>query len=530
MRESVSRPTRASNILNSPTTILSPEIAASLLASVESDYEILRYHTNVMFSGPSAISVAATDPTKAEFVAAHTSDVQTQVALCDLANREDFGGVLSALARSEFVVDSDLRARIHDELLSTGKDLTRAVHICPAAHLVSWLESHPIPDNYPYQAAAKVVSMAAEPDLAVRFAKVCDSMLKGSSGSRYHVENGLSSLGEHLAKSGLLSMAVQASLVVPRSVRFYILTSAWHHAEIATEALTAAVLDLVKDHSDHDSDRAAHLASPDRNKPWCPNLLRYRKKTGFDEASLRLLAGTYPAALLGILENLANDDPQKGLLVDLALDSKDPNLAAAMLDRRFSRDDRFDGPVLYDRDSFHKAVASLQGGITGFRPGYSTTFCIPRDADVADVLLLLDESGTESLVKALCDPVVRLRPDWEPTAEDFATLLDSIDPADLARPLAEGMYRMRCLSIPKEDGTPHEASDMSRARQYMDQVADRINADQLCLGQDTLSYVATRLSDIFAADVASFDQAMHLTSVTPRPLGEVLRAVARLTK
>jgi hypothetical protein len=143
---------------------------------------------------------------------------------------------------------------------------------------------------------------------------------------------------------------------------------------------------------------------------------------------------------------------------------------------------------------------------------------------------VLDTDGLERLVQALCNPMRRLRPVWSPTIEEFEVVLDRLALHEMRSPLIEGLYRFRDLAVESEDKLPNDKATMDSARRYIDTIANRLNAERLCSDSISLSYVATRLSEIFGTDVAGFDQALHLTSVSSRPFGEVLRAVSKLHK
>lgn len=525
------RSERASAILENPGTTLPPEIAASLLAAVDSNWDMLRYPEHLTFAGPAAIAIASGDPVKAELIAARTCDVETQRALYNLAAREEYERVLPALARSKNVTDHDLRIAIHDALLEQKRDMHAAVVICPEAHVVNWLETHEVPEKYPYYAAAETLCDSTNTVIS-RFLRHCETLIPEmgtpeywSVPDRYQIERGLTRLGELLAKRGETERVVRLVKGVKRSVRFHVLTAAWHHAEIATAPLTKAILALVAENLDEAAERKAHANSNDRHEPWVPRLIKYRTNLGYDDESLRLLAKAAPTMLAPILQRLVNGDERRDLLVDLALASGDENLTQLLLERRYSSDGSFNGPILRDGDDYHKAVAIMQAAPGRRSSGYGSARYIPKGARIEDVLTATKSDGHARLYEALFEPRVVMRSAWQPSLEDFAKLIADTAPATLASAVYRGAESIRADIAGEYE--KHQ-DDIVGARKYLDVAVEHVRAERLCDAQDTLAYVATRLGEIFADDPAGFEQALHLAATSTRPFGEVIRAAKKL--
>jgi len=525
------RSERASAILESPGTTLPPEIAASLLAAVDSDWNMLRYPQHLTFAGPAAIAIASGDPVKAELIAARTCDLATQRALYDLAEREDYERVLPALARSKNVSDHDLRIAIHDALLEQKRDLHAAVTLCPEAHIVNWLEMHEVPGDYPYYAAADVLCDSTDAVIS-RFLRHCETVMPEmgtpeywSTPDRYQIERGMTRLGERLAKRGESERVVRLIVGLKRSVRFHILTAAWHHAETATAPLTRALLALVAENLDEVAERKAHANSNDRNEPWIPRLIKYRTNLGYDDESLRLLAKAAPAMIEPILAQLGNGDERRDLLIDLALESGEAYLVQPLLERRYSSDGSFNGPILRDGDDYHKAV-SIMKTAPGRRIGnYGSARYIPKGAYIDDVLTATKDDGHARLYEALFEPRAAMRGAWKPNLDDFAKLIADTAPATLATAVYRGAESIRA-DIAGEYEKSYDGIIM--VRKYLDIAIEHVKAERLCDAQDTLAYVATRLGEIFVDDPAGFDQALHLAATSTRTFGEVIRAAKKL--
>jgi len=525
------RSERASAILESPGTTLPPEIAASLLAAVDSNWDMRRYPEHLTFAGPTAIAIASGNPAKAEIIAARTCDLETQRALYDLAAREEYERVLPALARSKNVTDHDLRIAIHDALLEQKRDMHDAVFLAPAEHTVTWLETHENIDTYPYYAAGEVLCDSTDTVIS-RFLRHCETVIPEmgtpeywSAPGRYQIERGLTKLGELLAKRGETERVVRLVKGVKRSVRFHVLTAAWHHAEIATAPLTKALLALVAESLDETAERKAHATSNERNEPWIPRLIKYRTNLGYDDESLRLLAKAAPTMLAPILERLANGDERRDLLIDLALESGEAQLVQSLLERRYSPDGSFDGPILRDCNDYHKAVAIMQTSSVRRIGGYGSARYIPKGARIEDVLAASNGDGYTRLYGALFEPRAVMRTAWQPSLDDFAKLIADTDPAALASAVYRGAESIRA-DIAGEYEKHHD--DIVGARKYLDVAVEHVRAERLCDAQDTLAYVATRLGEIFADDPAGFEQALHLAATSTRPFGEVIRAAKKL--
>lgn len=525
------RSERASAILDNPGTSLPPEIAASLLAAVDSDMDMLRYPEHLTFAGTTAIAVASGDPVKAEFIAGRTRDLATQRAMYDLASREGYERVLPALARSKHVVDRDLCIMIHDALLEQKRDMHAAVVLAPAEHVVEWLETHETLDNYPYYAVGEALCDSTDPVIS-RFLQHCETVIPEmgtpeywSAPDRYQIERGLTKLGEILAKRGECERVVRLIDGIKRSVRFHVLTAAWHYAETATAPLTKALLALVVENLDETAERKAHATSNERNEPWIPRLIKYRTNLGYDDESLRLLANAAPTMLSPILQRLANGDERRDLLIDLALESGEAQLVQSLLERRYSPDGSFDGPILRDGEDYRKAVAIVLASPVRRIGSSGSARYIPNGARIEDVLAASNGDGHAHLYNALFEPRAVMRGAWQPSLDDFAKLIADTTPATLATAVYRGAESIRADIAGEYETHP---DDIVKARKYLDIAIEYVRAERLCDAQDTLAYVATRLGEIFADDPAGFEQALHLAAASTRPFGEVIRAAKKL--
>jgi hypothetical protein len=494
---------------------------------------MLRYPEHLKFAGPSAIALSSGDPIKAEIIAARTCDVTTQRALYNLAESEGYQRILPALALSKNVTDHDLRISIHDTLLAQKRDMHAAVAVCPEAHVMNWLETHEVPEKYPYYAAAEALCDSTSTVIA-RFLRHCETVMPEigtpeywAASNRHQIERGLTRLGEILAKRGESELVVHLVTDVKRSVKFHILTSAWHHAEIASGPLTRALLAFVAENLDEVAERKAHANSSDRHEPWVPRLIKYRTNLGYDDESLRLLAKAAPTMLAPILQKISNDDERRDLLIDLALESGEAYLVHLLLERCYSPDGSFNGPILRGCDDYHKAVAIMRA-TSGRRPyGYGAVRCIPKGARIEDVLAMTTGESVAliHLYEALFEPRAAARGAWQPSLEDFSKLIAYTSSATLASAVCRGAESIRAHIAGSYE--KHQ-DDIVGARKYLDVAIEHVKAERLCGAQDTLAYVATRLGEIFADDPAGFEQALHLAATSTRPFGEVIRAMKKL--
>jgi len=531
-RTKPTRSERASAILENRGIDLPPEIAADLLAAVEADWGMTRYPENLTFTGASAIAVAASDEIKAEVIATRTPDLSTQRALYESAKKMERTRVIEALAGSKHMTDPALRGELHDALLAKNPASTAAVSNCPGGHIVDWLENNQAGEGYPYRVAAE--SVAKEPASTIlRFVKICEAALGDPeseqyrlSPNRYKIEDGLSALGQHLARSGEKAKGVEVAKASGKVARFYILAALWHQSDRADGDLTRAIFDLIEERGESELEKERHQRSSERHEPYVPRLVKHRDNVEYDEESLRILAEKTPAMLEPILKSLANGDPRRDLLVEISLKSREAGLARALLERGYHADGIYDGPILPDGASYREAVDILDA--SGADKPYGSVRYIPKDADVEDVIRAtgLETYGLSFLYEAMFTPQDALRPAWQPEIGDFLKIVEKTGKQVLKTAVHRGTENLRTS---REN--PRRAEDdpgRAVARKYLDAAADLVNADELCSQDDGLAYVAMRLGEIYGDDVAGFEQALHLSTVSSKPFREVLKAAKKL--
>jgi len=531
-RTKPTRSERASAILENRGIDLPPEIAADLLAAVEADWSMTRYPENLTFTGASAIAVAASDEIKAEVIATRTPDLPTQRALYESAKKLERTRVIEALARSKYMTDPTLRGELHDNLLAQNPGSTTAVLNCPGGHIVDWLENNQAGEGYPYRMAAE--SVAKEPaGVILRFVKICETNLGDPESAnhrlrshRYKIEDGFSALGQHLARSGEQTKGVEVAKASGKTARFYILTALWHQSDRADGDLTRAIFDLIEERGETELDIERHQRSSERHEPYVPRLVKHRDKVEYDEESLKILAEKTPAMLEPMLRSLGNGDPLRDLLVEISLKSREAGLARALLERRYHSDGIYDGPILPDGSAYREAVDILDA--SGANKPYGSVRYIPKDADVEDVIRAtgLESHGLGFLYESMFEPQDALRPAWQPEIEDFLKIVEKTGKQVLKTAVHRGTANLRTS---REE--PRRAGDdpgRAIARKYLDAAADLVNADELCSQDDGLAYVAMRLGEAYSDDVAGFDQALHLSTVSSKPFREVLKAAKKL--
>jgi hypothetical protein len=247
------------------------------------------------------------------------------------------------------------------------------------------------------------------------------------------------------------------------------------------------------------------------------------------DAAWRIIAAQWPGLLLDPLKNLVNDDPQRALFTELALESRRTDLAETLLDRWYHPGGLRSGPLL-TADQYRIAVRNLRSGVRHVRTGTPrpqlqgavTVSYIPRDTPVKVVLDAWSKHAIRDIIETLSDARHARWHDWWPNSEEFCQLLELCKPHDIMRAVQSGTNNYAQL-----ENRPDDAA-LAITRPYLDAVVARVPAARLMEDTAGIAYVQTRLTEAFGDQQEPWLRAWSLVKSSTVSLDAVISAAAKL--
>jgi hypothetical protein len=525
---------------------LPDEVAAALLTSSSAAAlaEIPRDSISMAlrFSGKSAIACARSHPVRAAIIAARTDDVDVQRVLVELSAEERFRAVLRELAGSELVTDPTLVQTIHDQLYLNDRSpygQGQVIDRVDLDHALTFFENHP--SAYGRDLArlgTRIgVHVARDGDTApaVRFLRVCaqnaepDASYTQPSRELY---NGVGALGTALVANGASAILAQIAAGADDEMLFYLSIIPWSNATVIDEHLAELALSQIDvEEFSKWQRREAEIRSEgsQRDVAQYPSQLK-RPNLQCTDAAWRLIAAQWPGLLREPIRELVNDDPQRDLLVELAIASKRTDLATMLIDRKYHSEQKRSGPLL-DADQFRIAAHTLRDRDRvplGLMPPYGlggavTLASIPRGATVDDVLSVWSDYSIGDIVETLCDARQITWHEWHPTAAEFSQILDRCQPRMFAQAVSDGTHAYMVTEY-----RPCDDSSFAAARPYLDATVDRTPARNVLEHTGGPEYIAVRLTESFGTDTERWLSALHLVERSSLPLSSVIATAAKI--
>lgn len=515
-------------------------VLIDLLAKCEDDSNFFhRISKKHRFNGAKAIALAKSSPSKARVIATRTDDVEVQKALFELSNHEGFDRLLDSLADSDLISDPSLLQELHDKVYGLESHGPRnLVKFVPIAHMVSWLErpgsnwgTYPV-DNLAVRVVADAATTGQVGHLH-RFVGACSAHLSGNEPmhkNAHKVHSALHAVGKEISSSGASHLLGGLLEICNSNVSYAIAISAWQTAPTIDEFVASAAFSAVGTESFLKEQQYAMESPRIRDVPQYPKALE-RQNLSFTDAALVLVGSTWPALLLPKVQRLANDDPQRDMIVELSLASRRIDLVERLLSRGWSQDETMKGPILSAKQ--YKTAANIfRSGVRFARSGTSKTYVsgtvslsyVPKGADVRDVLKVWRKDSVDDIVETLINPGHASWHAWRPDSDSFEKVLDECPPDKLRKVVRHGLYAYNHV----ENRPSKEAFAITRP--YLDMVVERLTIRDLLSEYGAAAYVADRLTEHFGTDTDRWTLAWELAHRSAVGLSAVISAAEKLPR
>lgn len=527
-------------LLCSADIVLPSEVAVAVLAGCEPSMLPTRpdnIASSLRFLGPSAIACARSHPVRAGIIAARTADVDVQRALFELSTEEEFESILEHLAQSELVSDQALLRDIHDRIYRGVQRYAPKAIIdrVDVVYMLDWLDQNPeaYGSNLPYLAKRVAEHSASTRDAttARRFVGICDRSMPSSLNEHLpdrYLSVALGRLATVLANLAASDLLAEVVAGFSAKTSYIIALTAWNSADVIDANIADLAFSQVNAEAFYEQQRFERERRS-REIPQYPSAFERSYLRCTDDA-WRLIAATWPGLLHEPLRNLVNSDPQRKLLVELALKSGRGDLAHTLIDRKYHQEGERSGPLL---DAAQYAVASSNLGNVEHRDGRNsqsahiggqlTVSYIPSGTKMKDVLRIWSEHALADIVSTLCDAKHAMWHEWRPTREEFDDLIDRVDRRALRQAVRGGLH-----GYGLDEHRP-SIEEFALARPYLDAAAARVAVVDLLDEHGGSTYVATRLNEAFEVDVDGWLCAWNLSRNSTMSLDAVVSAARRLT-
>lgn len=489
------------------------------------------------FSGEAALASAKSGAHRATVIAERTEDIYVINGLIELSKNEEFESVILHLADSKLIKNQTVLQKLHDLVFKekTGSWGYNLIYATDASYILDYLEELGALGEYPVERFAKRLTNDAaktgDCSNLHRFVKLCGSYIQDANQTHsksYKVGYALGEIGKELAKIGATQLLPGLMEVANREASWSIALEAWGNSPLIDENVAKAAFSVLSRESFEKEQAQALSNRRGSDVPQYPNALRRDGLVCTDEA-LRLIGETWPGLLKVVLSRLANDNPQKDLIVELALKSKRADLAQLVVDRPFSQDDSYKGPIL-DARQYKTAANNIKTGIRNEHhgtPRYTlggavTVSYIPEGTDIKDVVKIWRKDSLTDIVETLVDHNHASWHVWRPDIKSFKVLLDECNPGDLRRAVRHGFY-----AYARHEDRPDEKS-FELIEPYIDAAVERLAAGDVMRDHGGAVYVAHRLTERFGDDPEKWGVAWNLAKTATVSLEAVMKAAAKL--
>jgi hypothetical protein len=536
----------AKQLINAIHPSLPGEVAVALLSAVPGDELPNILLNGPLFSGPNATSVALSHPKRARIIAASTDQLETQMELLKADWLENHEDIVVALVSSNLVTDKALIREIHDYIVAPTKvnshrkaDTLRGVlSKVDLDHALSYVESVESGRVYDVSnVAARVAAATADGDISTarRYATIVSHTANkrdaDDAARVFGSSLGRAASGDHLAD--ILDDVLSAFTNTQQRL---VAVCAYERTSLVSKRTLQIVLDRVESKDEFTALQKSYLDSMS-TAPLiqCPQGLKGENRLTDD--ALRLLAATYPGALLSRIEALSTEDEQRELYVQLLIESRRVDLAHGLLFNRHKVKNSSNGTVL-NGSQFHDVVQQYLHGESLERPGTvkyrlhpnSLVESLPVDAAVSDIkdlmsvvqqdqvflgLIARSEGGTDNMA-------------FRPTPAQFEELLDGVVYPSRLGLLDSMLHKWNYLNHPKSDRSNAAGVDTDWFNSLVDVVAETVPASELASIGAAPQYIAYRISRSLGSDLAAWQQAVGLIPTAQMPLRRVLSAAKKL--
>jgi len=533
----------ASSILSHGNLPIPGEVASELLSMVPSD-EVPNSLLNFgEFSGEAAISVAKSSPQKAKIIAGNTTDPNLQRALLELPHSHDV--VLNEMVRNNKVQDESLLMDIHklvweDQVHSAAYKQIRdsIVRFVPLGYALDFLVARET-RGYPLQSVGFRTGQAlarGEFWVLERIDAISKSHAESKDPSNF--EKFVDEVGRSLAREGsiehVLDILTRAESVLHPKHADRLSMSVLRGSPVVDEKLLEFCFKYLPT-PDEFLEYQLRIAAARHGGylPVAPSELTYMRSP-YTIGALRLLAVTYPGAMLNAVNELDPTTEHCSEILDLALDSNLHSLAHALLSKNSVKATTENSVNLSPLTAaqFHKVLEVYENGAhvsrsDSSRPALSSfpaARSIPKDASIDDVVRLLRLSANApEVIHAIYAPPVSGSISYYPTGDEMRVLLASLTDMGRLEVMSKVLNTWSYCAHPN-----HTAPKPEHFDEVVAVIMDSVPASAVAADRQGAAYITHVFNANFGSDVEKWRHALGLVATALVPLSKVVSATKRL--